>query len=524
MKYFSKRDLLWIVPASMGLGAILALLQPGNWFPGWLGFSLLFFLSISLLTISTKWADGGRTLAWMVAVAILLRFAGGVAAYLALPINGFDDEDDRAGFVYTDAHRRDDQAWELATSEQSILVAFNREYASDQYGGLLAFSSFVYRYFSPDAHRPLILVLLAAFAGTLTIPFLWKTAVEQWEAKVAAAAGWVFALYPEAILLGGSSMREPYLMLFGGFALWGFVDWQATRNKRPLIWLGLGVFGMLLVSPVVALVTLTLFAGWVYFTNEQSRLTWTGVMGAGIIFIVGLFLLASALDRDGNLGGNTPFAVINNFFREVVKLNLHQVEGNSGWVQKLFDEMPRGLRLPFVLIYGLFQPVLPAALVEPTTLTWRVIAILRAFGWYMLLPGLVLSFWAAAGARSNRDRKLLTWISLVVWGWILLTSLRGGADQWDNPRYRTILFIWQAVLAGYVWVWWRQTQTSWVVRVISMELVFLLVFGQWYANRYYHFGVQLQFGHMVLVILILWVLILARGLWRDQKPRQTTGV
>ena len=531
MKNFNKRDFIWVVPLSLALGVVLSLLQPGNWLSGWLGFSFLFLLSISLLTMSARWAGGGKSLIWMIALAFALRFAGGVGTYLALPVNGFEDADDRAGFVYTDAHRRDDQAWELATPDHPIVDAFSRDYAFDQYGGLLAWSALIYRYFSPDAHRPLMLVLLAAFAGTLGLPFLWKAVNEQWGAKVAIASGWIFALYPESILLGGSSMREPYLMLFSTFTLWGFVNWQNQAVTKPgsvpfnsIIWFGCGIAGMLLVSPVVALVTLLLFAGWMYFTSERGRLSWPGVLVIAIVFMAGLFVLASALDRGGNLGGNTPFAVINNFLREAVKLNLYQVEENSGWVQKLFDEMPRWLRLPFVLIYGIFQPVLPAALVEPTTFTWRVIAILRALGWYALLPGLVLSFGAAAVRGSDKERKLLMWLGLIAWGWILLTALRGGADQWDNPRYRTILFLWQAILAGHAWIWWRESRNPWVVRVIAMELVFLLVFGQWYANRYYHFGPQLQFAHMVAMILGSWALILLWAWWRDRTRRIAPGV
>jgi len=531
MMNFSKRDFLWISPLSLSLGAVLSFLQPGNWLIGWLGFSFLFFLFFLLLALSSRWAGGGRTLAWMVTLAFALRFVGGVATYLALPINGFDDEDDKAGFVYTDAHRRDDQAWGLAKSEDPIIDAFNKNYAFDQYGGLLAFSAFVYRYTSPDAHRPLMLVLLSGFVGALGLSFLWKAVRQQWGKKVAIASGWIFALYPESILLGGSSMREPYLLLFSAFTLWGFVSWgldtaekRRLLDQRSLLWFGLGILGMLLVSPAVALVTLVLFAGWMYFTSERGHLSWWGVFVISVVFIAGLFMLASALDRQGNLGGGTPLAVINNFLREAIKFDVHHLERSSGWVQKLFDEMPQWLRLPFVLIYGIFQPVLPAAIVEPTTLTWRIIAILRALGWYTLLPALILSFVAAAGQQSKKERKLWMWLSLVVSGWILLTSLRGGADQWDNPRYRTILFLWQAILAGYVWVWWRESRNLWVVRVLTMEIVFLLVFGQWYANRYYHFGPQLPFAQIVAIILGLWILILVGGVGRDRMLRARHSV
>jgi len=525
MKNFNQRDFLWILPLSLALGAVLSALQAGNWLIGWLGFSFLFLLTFSLLTLSTKWAGGGRTLVWMVALAFALRFAGGVATYLALPVNGFDDADDKAGFVYTDAHRRDEQAWELASSD-SIIGGFNQSYAYDQYGGLLTMSAFIYRYLSPDAHRPLMLVLVSAFMAALGLPFLWKAVGQQWGDKVAVASGWIYALYPESILLGGSAMREPYLLAFSAFALWGFVN-SGVQGLAPAnsdsklsysrVWLALGIVGMLFVSPVVALMTLVIFAGWMYFGSERGRFSWWAVAILVAVFVAGLFILSSALDRQGNLGGGTPVGIINNFMREAVKWDVYQLERGSGWVQKLFDEMPEWLRLPFVMIYGVLQPVLPAALVEPTTLIWKIIAILRALGWYALLPVLILSFAAAPAQGVEKTRRVFLWLSFAVWGWILFASLRGGGDQWDNPRYRTILFLWQAILAGQVWVWWRETKNAWLPRVVTMEVVFLLFFGQWYANRYFSFGGQLPFAQMVAIILGLWALILGGGWWLDRK-------
>lgn len=539
-------DFLWIAPSSLGMGALLASLQPGNWIIGWLGFSFLFLLCASLLTVSARWAGGGKTLAWMIALAFVLRFSGGVATYLALPVYGYVDEDQSAGFVYTDAHRRDAQAWELAGSDRPITDAFNEKFAYDQYGGLLAFSALIYRYLSPDAHRVLMLVLLSAFMGALGVPFLWKAVSQEWGTKVAFASGWVFALYPESVLLGGSAMREPYLMACTAFALWGFVNWGGTRgspfqglrdkplkehtstgsarrsgllNRQAILWISLGIVGMLLVSPSVALVTLVIFLGWHYFTSERGRISRWMVVITVLVFIAGLLILSSALDRQGNLGGGSPIGVINNFMREAVKWDVYQLERGSGWVQKLFDEMPEWLRLPFVTLYGILQPVLPAIFIVPTTSIWRIIGILRAVGWYTLLPALILTFSASAGVGAEKERKLLMWLSLVVWVWVLLTALRGGGDQWDNPRYRAILFLWQAILAGNVWVWWRETRNAWCLRVIAMEIAFVAVFGQWYANRYLHIGPQLPFVEMVTVILGLWGVILVWGIWRDRRRR-----
>ncbi len=537
-----QRDLIWSLPSALALGAILSFIQDGSWLIGWLGFSFLFLLVLTLLRLSTKWAEGGKTLAWIVVLAFALRFIGGVTTYLVLPINGYaNDEDDRAGFIYTDAHRRDAQARDLASSEDSLFGAFNQSYAYDQYGGLLTMSAFVYRYISPDAHRPLMLVLISTFMAALGVPFLWKAIKQKWDINLALAACWIYALYPESILVGGSAMREPYLMAFSAFTLWGFVNFpymgldttarpNENQDSKPAaystimkifdsrVWLAIGIIGMLFVSPIVALATLVILGGWVYFARAEKSPPWWGIASALLVFILGLFMLSSALNRNGEFNSTSPLHVVSDWLKLAIQWDVYQLERGSGWVQKLFNEMPEWLRLPFVMAYGVFQPVLPAALVEPTTLTWRIIGILRAVGWYMLLPILIISFFMAWNL-PNEERKLWLWLSAAVWGWILFTALRGGGDQWDNPRYRAILFLWQALLAARVLIWQRETRSPWLWRVIAMEIIFVLFFGQWYASRYYYLGGQLPFAFMVLVILGLWGIIFLGGLWRD-KTRQ----
>lgn len=551
MKYLSTRDFLWILPLALGLGAVLSLLQPGDWLIGWLGFSLLFLLSLLLLTSATRWAGGSdgldtplekqsglldhrRILIWIVALAFGLRLGGGIATYLLLPLNGYEDEDDRAGYIFTDAHRRDAQAWDLANSHLPIFDAFSKTYAYDQYGGLLAFSALIYRYLSPDAHRPLMLVLLSAFIAALGLPFLWKAAVQQWGEKIADVSCWIYALYPESILLGGSAMREPYLMTFSALTLWGFVNWPqiGAQEQTPpplnsklldskpqaLIWFGLGIVGMLLVSPAVAMATLVIFAGWIYFTSERGRIPWWAVAGMVIVFIAGLFLLSSALDRQGNLRGETPIGIINNFLRGAVSWDVYQLERGSGRVQLIFNQFPDWLHLPFVVIYGVLQPIVIPAFIEPTTLIWRAIAILRAIGWWTLLPVLIFSSVAAAGQGSDKNGKLWIWITVISWAWILFAALRGGGDQWDNPRYRAILFLWQALLAAYAWVSWRESKNPWFKRILLMEGVLLGFFGEWYADRYFQIGGKMSFGPMVALIVGLWLVIIIVG-WRQDRRR-----
>ena len=190
---------------------------------------------------------------------------------------------------------------------------------------------------------------------------------------------------------------------------------------------------MLLVSPSIALVTLVILSGWMYFSSERGRISWQVIAVAVFVFIAGLFILSAALNRQGNLGDGSPIGVINNFIHEALKWNVFKIEEGSGWVQKLFDEMPEWIRLPFVMVYGFLQPVLPAILFVPTTIVWKVIGILRAVGWYAILPALILSFAAAAGSGGENKRKLFLGLSLFARGVLLFTVVLGGGDRTRLP-------------------------------------------------------------------------------------------
>lgn len=512
----SYRDLYWLLPLSLLTGGWLASVEKGGWWIGWLSFSGLLLAGGLTLLAAWRWAGSVRTLAWLIALAFVVRLLSGVALHLLLPVFGYADVDDRAGYVFTDAHRRDLQAWELASSDRWITAAFSKEFYTDQYGGLLALSALVYRYLSPDAHRPLLLVLLSALIAALGVPFLWQGATLLWGERLGALSAAIFAFYPESVLLGSSAMREPYLLTASALLFWGFATWQKTHRGRLAWWgMALALLAMILISPVAALANLLLLAGWLYFAKERTRFSWGLVVGTLAVFIAVLFILSWALNRQGNLSAATPLGVLSNFLREAIKWDVYQLERGSGWVQKLFAEMPSFLHLPFVVIYGIFQPVLPAVAIEPAIPIWRFIGIVRAVGWYALLPLLVFSF--SAANRLSPERMVWRWLLFFTWLWVLLVALRGGGDQWDNPRYRAILLLWQALLAGHAWLGWREQRNAWFVRIVGMEAIFLLFFTQWYLSRYYHLGGRLPFGWMVAGILVGWALIVAQGLWSARR-------
>lgn len=85
-------------------------------------------------------------------------------------------------------------------------------------------------------------------------------------------------------------------------------------------------------------------------------------------------------------------------------------------------------------VYGLGQPVLPAAIASPGVWPMRVLGILRGLGWYALIPFLLYSLrpiWKLAdrvGAAHKRERLAWLWLWLTTWGWIVLSSFRAGGD------------------------------------------------------------------------------------------------
>ena len=528
MRSYLQRYFL-LLPAALIMGAALAAIQPGAWWIGWLGFSGLSLFGLVVLTIVWRRAGGSRLMAWMIGLALFLRLAAGVGTYLALPVNGYNVPDDKAGYVFTDAHRRDDQAWQLAQSGKPLFAAFDKTYYTDQYGGLLAVSALTYKTFSPDTHRPLLIVLLASAVAALGIPFLFRATSLLWSERLASAVAWLSVLYPESVLTGGAQMREPFLLTFIAVALWGFAQWIHDHNQKAWIWIAVSLAGMLMVSPAMALATLLLLGGWLWVRGEHKRLPWPVIAAAGGVLFVGIIFLAWSLSRQHDFSGGSPIGIILNWVRASVSWVIDQLERGSGQVQNVFSKMNPLAQFLFVVGYGVVQPVLPPAFFEPTTITWRVIAIFRSTGWYLLLPLLIYAPIAAWRSKPGVERRTWMWLSLFSWTWIIVCAIRAGGSQWDNPRYRLIFFDVEALAAGYAWVWWREQKDAWLPRIVALEVLCVLLFGQWYLARYYRIGIHLPIMVVMSVGLAMTFLIFLGGwVWdsiqaRRRRAGQGTG-
>ncbi|HSF81201.1 MAG TPA: hypothetical protein VLA49_08205 [Anaerolineales bacterium] len=495
----AKTKIPWISLGAAGSGLIL-LATLLAWISarfqslqGWASFLVVGTLAAALVWGAWRALRGEPRPAWLIYLVIgaaLLRLAVGAFWYLALPAWGYASPPEQAGYVMADAHERDQAAWELARSGKPLLAAFQGAYRkADQYGGLLYLSAAVYRYSGVQTHQPLLIVTLAAAFSSLVVLFTWALAQRAWGELAALISAWGLALYPEAILLGSSQMREAFLMPLVALAFWGLLRAVQLRSVNGLAW----VLGALLVclpfSPPVAglLFALLLFVSLFVYDGGFLRQFARNRRNLLLLILLALLILAAtwlALRQLAPEVASNPLALLQWWLKKTAEWQAHLSKRASGWVQKIFKSTPEWMHLPLLLFYGVLQPFLPAALIDLSGAPlWRGVAIWRALGWTLLLP-LLLYAPLRAWRRNGLQRRLARGLSLAVWLVILLSSYRSGGDQWDNPRYRAIFAGLQIALAAWAWSAPRRHPDPWLRRVL-VGLGFVLAwFVPWYLRRY----------------------------------------
>jgi len=484
------------VLAGLLIGVITALVSPGPFANALWGSALIAAVSVFLLLLLWQWAGRGRGMAALLITAYLARLLIGIGMYVLLPEYGYDEPTQNAGYVFYDAAQRDRQAWELSESHQVMEAATGAQYVTDQYGGLLALSAGMYAVFSPDAHRPLLIVLLAAFAGAFGAAFIFKALEKRFGDKVAWAAAWIFALYPNSLLLGASQMREPFLLSLTAVAFWAVARWKSAPRKETIPALLVSLLLLAWISSRVAVPVIGVLAVWFWLENFVDRLpekwqkvSWIILIGAALVFAAyGWRWVASTSVFDTRM-----------------------TEYNSGRIQKAIEELGFDLRVPFIIGYGLTQPVLPAALTDPALPVWRVTSSLLAAGWYAVAPFIIFALFALWGEKDAVKRRLLAWSTLACVVWILISSARAGGDQWDNPRYRTIFLPWLALICAWGWDYARRMKNPWLWRILVVEGIFLAFFISWYLSRYYNLLSRMPLNNMLLVIIVLSLAVLVGG-------------
>lgn len=512
----------------LGAGALLAALDGAGWLRGWLAYSLLLGLGAGSLGLAWRVLSPERPAAAAAITAFVLRLVSGVALTLLLPVLGYaNNSEHQAGYVFTDAYNRDNQAWELAASEEPLSAAFSGEYESDQYGGLLGLSAAVYRFISPDAQRPMLLLTLNACAGAWGVLALWKAGQSWIGDKPAAFAAWAFAVYPESVLLASSQMREAWVIPAVALTMYSYAQFRA-RRRGWWAWLGGAALLLFPIQPLAGFAALGVLAGFWLFdpASLQGSSHRKSLLAGGIILAVAavaLLVAGAILANLPSVQGAGPFGTLLTWLRNNFTFQSYLAERASGMLQKLLDGTPELLHGLVILVYGIAQPVLPAMVGDPEAI-WlmRLIGVLRALGWYALAPFLVYAVTGVVRLKGEPRRWQLLWLSLVGWAWIAISAWNAGGDQWDNPRYRTILLAWLALVAGWAWGWARQRKDAWLGRWLAVEAVFVLIFTEWYLGRYYPGFPHADIQVMIAATLLSAALILGGG-WVWDRTRRKPG-
>ncbi len=502
----------------LAIAALLSVIDKNpNFLQGWFAYLAMLAIVAGIIFGVWKAVDASRVATTAALVSFFLRLGIGVALIFLLPVFGYQDNiEHQSGYMYTDAYIRDNQAWNLASSGGSLAGAFSGQFSGDQYGGLLAFSALIYRLLSPDAHRPILILILNASFSAIGVLCLWKAFSHWFGARTALLAAWGFALYPESILLASSQMREAIVIPMIAVAFYGITELQSGKTYGWL-WIILSAVFMLPIQPLAALIALITLLGIWFFdpstlkTLGKRRTILTVALFTGVVLII-LLLVSSILVNLPSLQGSGPLNVYLSWFRNNFTFQSFQLERSSGIFQSLINSIGERWRWLVIGVYGIAQPVLPAVVGDPSAaLIMRIIALLRAVGWYALALFLVYGAFRVFRSRQEPRRYQVAWMALISWIWILVAAFNAGADQWDNPRYRAILLLWQVLLAAWAWWWARSHHDAWLWRWLAVEVVFVGLFTEWYVGRYYPGIIHLDIKWMSLLTLVVCGLILAGG-------------
>ncbi len=421
-------------------------------------------------------------LGWLLLAAALLRLGLGVLWFAALPRWGYGGAVEQAGYVMSDAYERDRAAWELAQSEKPLWSAFPEYRGADQYGGLLFGSALLYRFLGGSSHQPLQIVVLTASFSALAVVFTWAFARQVWDAGIAGAAAWLVALFPDAVLLGSSQMREAFLITLAMAAFWGLARAQRGQRARGIAWMLLPILFCLPLSPLFALMLAGMLLGFALFLDGARWLKnwrlWIVLVGL-VLLALGVVWLFGEQILPG--GAANPLVLLQRWLKQSARWQAYNSEHASGWMQKIFDSTPAWTHTWLLLAYGVARPFLPAALFDAAAPIWQAINIWRSLGWALFLPLLLAAPFVSIQREGWRSPAL--GLSLLVWAGILVASFRGGGDQWDNPRYRVAWIGLQAALAGWLWVTQRRERSPWPRRVLIGMGWIILWFVPWYLRR-----------------------------------------
>jgi hypothetical protein len=507
--HWKSRSIVSLLAGLLLAGLVTVLFPAGKWWISLLSFTVLSGLALYGLLSIINYLGSRRRIAWMTMTAFFLRLLVGVGLMLALPVWGYDNEQQQAGYTFRDAYERDTASWQTAVSGESLLTVFSEDFYTDQYGGLAFLSVLIYRFLSPDVHRPYLMLILTSFVFGAGVPFFYKAVSKRWRRKTALAASWIVVLYPEGIFFTASQMREPLILGAGMILFWAVIMSFAKKRPKGLIaWAVGSILLMLFISPLLAAAVLVLCGVLFALAWIQQRTTkkWQGWLTSG------LFVMILLLAGTGAFLGR-------GWLSNVIWWDMNTMIASSGHVQQLVRDLPQPAQYAFLTTYGILQMVPPATVIQDATPLWKVISVFRSVGWYCLLPLLIFGWYAVWKKENMKDRRLLFWMLVFVWFWMLFSSLRAGGDAWDNPRYRLIMLPWMALLA----VTFYRSRDLWLRRLVAVMLFAIAVFTYWYIARYLLWFAVPSLPLLVGMIIVAGLLVFGWGIWQEHKKKIGTA-
>lgn len=471
-------------------------------FQGWISYLVVLLVGTGILlggwSVIQKTEFVPAWIGLLLVGATVLRLAAGVLWMIIIPLGGYDSPVEQAGYVMKDAYIRDMAAWKLARSGEPLWSAFTKYGKADQYGGMLMLSAGIYRYLGSETHQPLQIVIITAAFSSLSILFGWAYARSLWDERVAALTAWGLALYPDAVLLGSSQMREAFMITLTALTFYGLICYRLNHARSGMVWMFVGLMLSLAFSPpftVLLLGALTLVAlaldEWRLLRRKQL---WLVLGGLALLAGLGVWLTWGHIAPQGV---SNLWELVHWWMRKAAAYQSFLTQHASGWLQREFRHLPEWQHLPVLVIFGIVQPFLPATLVALGAPVWRGIAIWRAIGWTLLLLAIcyasLRSLFQPVALRLPKDitskkqkstPTVMVTLMVVVWILIIMASLRGGGDQWDNPRYRAIFTCLQVAVAAWVIVEQQRSASPWLKRILIGAGFVLAWFLPWYIRRY----------------------------------------
>lgn len=430
-------------------------------------------------------------LAFLTLAAVVLRLGLGCLWQQILPRAGYGSNVEKAGYVMKDAYTRDSGAWKLAKSDKPLWAAFTQDMTGDQYGGLMFLSAAVYRLSGGRYHHPLLIVVLTAIFSSLALLFSWAFVKQAWGSAAATAAVWIVALYPEAVLLGSSQMREPFVVTFVALGFFGLISYFRASRRSGLIWVCAALIGAGLFSPPLAalLCAALLILALAFEFSQRSFKDVTHRGDFWLVLAIVILLIAVGIwlgwAQIAPRGTKNIFDLVGWWTRRAAVYQSYLSQAASGWLQREFNKLPTFLHIPVLIFYGALRPFLPATLVAYRVPVWYVISVWRSVGWAVMLLSITYATILAFLGKKEKNRNLSIAMCGVVWAGILIASLRGGGDDWDNPRYRLLFLTLQAGLAGWAWARTAWRNSFGMRRALIGTGIFFLWFMPWYIRRYH---------------------------------------